>query len=189
MRSYFVRRMLLPTLCALSIILTGFKCSDEPEIQQETIEVQPTIKAEPIVIISEQPLEETVSAVEIEECVEDEELLSREDIELIAVVTMAESEGECEEGKRLVIDTILNRMDSPYFPDTVHDVVYQKSQFSSMWNGRVNKCTVQDDICQLVEEELRDRSNSDTIFFTAGGYGKYGNPMFQLGNHYFSSYK
>ena len=36
-----------------------------------------------------------------------EELLSEEDISLIALVTMAEAEGECEKGKRLVIDTIL----------------------------------------------------------------------------------
>ena len=55
-----------------------------------------------------------MSAVEIEEYVEDT-LLPREDIELIALVTMAEAEGECEEGKRLVIDTILNRVDSVYF--------------------------------------------------------------------------
>lgn len=110
-------------------------------------------------------------------------------IELIALVTMAEAEGECEEGKRLVIDTILNRVDSVYFPDTVHGVIYQANQFSSMWNGRVDKCFVDDDICQLVEEELQSRTNVDTIFFTAGGYGKYGTPMFQVGNHYFSSYE
>ena len=101
MRSY-IRTMLLPTLCVFMIICSGFVCSAEP--------------IEPIVIISEQPLEETVSAVEIEEYVEDT-LLPREDIELIALVTMAEAEGECEEGKRLVIDTILNRVDSVYFPD------------------------------------------------------------------------
>ena len=41
--------------------------------------------------------------------------MSREDVELIALVTMAEAEGECEEGKRLVIDTILNRVDSGTF--------------------------------------------------------------------------
>ena len=35
--------------------------------------------------------------------------MSEEDISLIALITMAEAEGECEEGKRLVIDTILNR--------------------------------------------------------------------------------
>lgn len=137
MRSY-IRAMLLPTLCVFMIICSGFVCSAESVNRYEYIEIQPTLKAEsiePIVIISEQPLEETVSAVEIEEYVEDT-LLPREDIELIALVTMAEAEGECEEGKRLVIDTILNRVDSVYFPDNVHDVVYQKHQFSSMWNGR-----------------------------------------------------
>ena len=61
--------------------------------------------------------------------------MSKEDVELIALVTMAEAEGECEEGKRLVIDTILNRVDSEHFPDTVYDVIYQPNQFSSMWNG------------------------------------------------------
>lgn len=190
MRNYS-RMAILPTLFVFAIICTGFVCSAERANQYKYIEMQPTLKTEstdPIVIISEQPLEETMSAVEIEEYVEDT-LLPREDIELISLVTMAEAEGECEEGKRLVIDTILNRVDSVYFPDTVRGVVYQANQFSSMWNGRVDKCFVDDNICRLVEEELRSRTNMDTIFFTAGGYGKYGTPMFQVGNHYFSSYK
>lgn len=175
MRNY-IRMVVLPALCVFAIICTGFVCSAEQVNRHEYIEIQPTLK------------EETVSAVEIEEYVEDT-LLPREDIELIALVTMAEAEGECEEGKRLVIDTILNRVDSVYFPDTVYGVVYQANQFSSMWNGRVDKCFVDDDICQLVEEELQSRTNVDTIFFTAGEYGKYGRPMFQVGNHYFSSYE
>lgn len=120
------------------------------------------------------------------ECIT-EPLMSNDDIELIALVTMAEAEGECEEGKRLVIDTILNRVDSECFPNTVYEVVYQPSQFSSMWNGRVNRCYVNDYICQLVEEELRNRHNYDVIFFTADKYGNYGTPMFRIGNHYFSS--
>ena len=173
MRNY-IRMVVLPALCIFAIICTGFVCSAEQVNRYEYIEIQPTLKAEPI--------------VEIEEYVEDT-LLPREDIELIALVTMAEAEGECEEGKRLVIDTILNRVDSVYFPDTVYGVVYQANQFSSMWNGRVDKCFVDDDICQLVEEELQSRTNVDTIFFTAGEYGKYGRPMFQVGNHYFSSYE
>ena len=117
---------------------------------------------------------------------EEEGLLSYEDI---ALVTMAEAEGECEEGKRLVIDTILNRVDSEYFPDNVYDVVYQRSQFSSIWNGRVDRCEVREDICELVREELQSRTNTDVIFFTAGEYSKYGVPMFQVENHYFSSYE
>ena len=117
---------------------------------------------------------------------EEENLLSYEDISLIALVTMAEAEGECEEGKRLVIDTILNRVDSEHFPNNVYDVVYQRNQFSSIWNGRIDCCEVKEDICQLVREELISRTNTDVIFFTAGEYSKYGVPMFQVENHYFS---
>ena len=101
---------------------------------------------------------------------------------------MAEAEGECEEGKRLVIDTILNRVDSVYFPDTVYGVVYQANQFSSMWNGRVDRCYVKEELVELVKEELLKRTNYECVFFTAGGYSDYGVPMFQECCHYFSSY-
>lgn len=119
----------------------------------------------------------------------DEVTMSQEDIELIALVTMAEAEGECEEGKRLVIDTILNRVDHERFPNTVSDVIYQPHQFTSMHNGRVDRCYVKEDICQLVREELNSRTNTDTIFFHAGKYSNYGSPLIQVGNHYFSSYE
>lgn len=89
----------------------------------------------------------------------------------------------------MVIDTILNRIDSEHFPETAYDVIYQPYQFSSMWNGRVDRCEVQDDICGLVKEELEFRTNYDVIFFTAGCYSDYGVPMFQVENHYFSSYE
>lgn len=140
-------------------------------------------------IIPEPAFVDVSPVVTIESLEEEEDILSYEDISLIALVTMAEAEGECEEGKRLVIDTILNRVDSEHFPDNVYDVVYQRNQFSSIWNGRIDCCEVEDDICQLVKEELRSRTNTDVIFFTAGEYSKYGVPMFQLGNHYFSSYE
>lgn len=119
---------------------------------------------------------------------EDSYSLSNEEIDLIALVTMAEAEGECELGKRLVIDTILNRVDSEYFPDTVHEVIYQPNAFSSMWNGRVDKCSVQTDICTLVKEELLERTDSEVMFFNAYDYSIYGTPMFQIENHYFSKY-
>jgi N-acetylmuramoyl-L-alanine amidase len=118
---------------------------------------------------------------------EDDLYFSEDDIELIALLTMAEAEGECEVGKRLVIDTVLNRIVSEQFPDTVHDVVYQTNQFSSLYNGRIERCYVDDYICELVRSEIESQLNLDVIFFTAGKYSKYGTPMFQVGNHYFSS--
>ena len=117
--------------------------------------------------------------------------ISDQEIELLALLTMAEAEGECEEGKRLVIDTVLNRVDSKYFPNTIHDVIYQRYQFTSMTNGRSDRCKdkVTDKIRELVREEALSRTNSDVVFFQAGCYSRYGVPMFQVGNHYFSSYK
>lgn len=138
----------------------------EPKIVEEIKHTEPIIEKLPVI---------------------EEELLTQEEIELIALVTMAEAEGEPEEGQRLVIDTILNRVDSElsYFPDTVYEVVYQKNAFSSMQDGRVERCYVMEELCQLVREELQNRTNSTVLYFTAGNYGKYGTPAFSVANHYF----
>lgn len=117
-------------------------------------------------------------------------LFTDEDIDLIALITMAEAEGESELGKRLVIDTILNRVDSEarYFPDTVYDVIYQKNAFEPVWNGRMDRCHVRSDIRELVLEEIESRTNYDVVYFTAGEYNPYGTPLFVEGNHYFSGH-
>lgn len=172
------------SLCIITLLLSPgkevyFRKASPPHIEETIVEVP---------IIAGVPLELQVLTVP-EKKIDEDLTLSNNEIELIALVTMAEAEGECEEGKRLVIDTILNRMDSEYFPDTPYDVIYQPHQFSSMWNGRVDRCEVREDICQLVKEELKSRLNYDVMFFTAGCYSNYGVPMFQIENHYFSSYK
>lgn len=135
-------------------------------------------------------IEEVVEPEPEPEPIPEEPKMSEEDIRLIALVTMAEAEGESEYGKRLVIDTILNRVDHEwsYWPDTVKGVIYQKGQFTSMWNGRVDRCYVRDDIVQLVKEELENRTNNDVVYFMMGKYSKYGTPLFKEGCHYFSSY-
>lgn len=124
----------------------------------------------------------------VEEIVEPEITMSDEDISLIALVTMAEAEGESELGKRLVIDVILNRLDSEKHPNTVEGVIYAPGQWASMWNGRVDACYVRDDIYQLVVEELISRTNSEVFFFRTKHYHTFGTPLFQEGNHYFSGY-
>lgn len=148
-------------------------------------------ETKPVIIVDE-TIEETETYIPVETkeliIVEDPKLTD-EEIDLIALVTMAEAEGECEEGKRLVIDTILNRVDSEHFPDTVHEVIYYPNAFESMWNGRVDRCYVTEDIRQLVLEELESRMNYEVVFFTAGRYSIYGVPMFQVENHYFSKYE
>ena len=179
--SCFIQIEAKPAITSVTVI-------DEPiveHVSEENMFHGPYVAEEPV-------LEETEEVMLLSEDIEVldtyEYSLTEEEIELIALVTMAEAEGESEYGKRLVIDTILNRVDHDKFPDNVEDVIYQKGQFSSMWNGRVDRCYVDDYICDLVRDELEDRTNEETIFFTAGKYGKYGEPMFSEGNHYFSRY-
>ncbi len=119
--------------------------------------------------------------------VEPEYPLTENEIDLIAQVTMAEAENQSEYCKRLVIDTILNRVDSSYFPDTVHDVIYAKNQFEVMVNGRFERCYVQDDIVKLVKEELLSRTNTRVVFFNSIGFNSWSKPMFQEGCMYFSA--
>ncbi len=114
--------------------------------------------------------------------------LTDEEVELIALLTMAEAEGESEYGQRLVIDTVLNRVDSEHFPNTVHDVVYQKNQYSSMTGERVTRCWVKEELCELVRSELKERTDYDVVFFRTKHYHSYGVPLFQVGSHYFSKY-
>ncbi len=121
------------------------------------------------------------------EVVAPEPLATEEEIELISLITMAEAEGEGELGQRLVIDTILNRVDDEGFPDTIYEVIYQKNQFSTANSERFDRCYVQDDIYQLVLEELQSRTNNEVVFFRTGQYHIYGTPAFKEGAHYFST--
>lgn len=113
--------------------------------------------------------------------------MSKEDMKLIAHMTMAEAEGESEYGQRLVIDTILNRVDSSTFPDSVYGVLYQPYQFSSIKDGRFARCHVKKELYELVVEEVQNRTNYDVIFFRTGHYSEYGTPLFKEGAHYFNS--
>lgn len=114
--------------------------------------------------------------------------LTDEEIDLISLVTMAEAEGESVLGKRLVIDVILNRLESDRFPDTIKGVIYARNQFECMTNGRVDRCQVRKDIRELVIEELQSKTHSDIYYFRTNHYHKFGKPVLSEGNHYFSTY-
>ena len=43
-------------------------------------------------------------------------------------------------GKSTLANVILNRVDSPDWPNSIKSVVYQKQQFSPVTNGYLNKC-------------------------------------------------
>lgn len=166
------------------------RATDNPKIIPESIVSVTSVESSEEIQESETEtfiFEESTTEVESTHTA-DVRIISDDELELLALVTMAEAEDESELGKRLVIDTVLNRVDSSHFPNTITDVIYQKHQFTSMWNGRYKKTYVDNYVRNLVLEELKDRTNSDVIFFRMGRYSDYGTPLFKEDGHYFSAY-
>ncbi len=128
----------------------------------------------------------TVSAADTQQQIEEETYQG--ELQLLACVVQAEAGNQDMTGKKLVVDTILNRVDSPEYPDTISGVIYQSSQFSCVKDGNLDKAfwNVTDDCFRAVTAELAQRTDSSILYFTAGGYGQYGTPAYKYGDHYFS---
>lgn len=113
------------------------------------------------------------------------EEMYQDDLGLLAMVVYAEAGNQDLYGKRLVVDTVLNRVDSPYFPNTIRDVIYQKNQFSTIYIlGPVT-----DECYEAVALELEERSDPQVLFFNCIGFTEYGSPAYKYGDHYFSYWR
>lgn len=73
-----------------------------------------------------------------------EVLCTAKDYQVLLNIVQAEAGGCDAIGKILVANVILNRVKSEMFPDTITDVVYEKSQFSPVLNGTINQVEVSD---------------------------------------------
>ena len=102
------------------------------------------------------------------------------DIVYIGQLVEHEAPNESELGKRLVIDTVLNRVDSPDFPNSVTEVISQPGQYC------IPKKYPPKEVYTLVAEEIYNRTNSRVLWFKTKKYHTYGIPIIQEGSHYFS---
>lgn len=110
------------------------------------------------------------------------------ELELLAAVVEAEAGNQDMTGKRLVVDVVLNRVDSPLFPDTITEVLEQPGQFSTMWNGAVEDAgwhMQEDDYTAVMMEVTGVRLDYDIYFFTAGEYNASCKPAYIHGDHFF----
>ena len=137
-----------------------------------------------IVVRTNEP--ETTTRTEVKD-ISNADLITMDDAVLIAKLVLAEAEGESEMGKRLVIDTVLNRLKSEDFPNTVYDVVYQPYHYDPAWDGRIELFSELDDAFKLVVDEIHNRTNSEVLYFRTDKFHEFGTPMEQVGNHYFST--
>ncbi len=68
---------------------------------------------------------------------------SDEDIEMLCAVVEREVGGLSTASKQAVTSVIINRVNSPLFPDTVYDVLHQPNQFKTIRNYYTNERPVQ----------------------------------------------
>lgn len=84
--------------------------------------------------------------------------VSEEEFDLLVRLVHAEAAGESYMGKVAVAASVLNRVDSPHYPNTIKDVIYQVVgtdgyQYTPVANGRINQPGTPED-AQAVEAAL-----------------------------------
>ena len=90
---------------------------------------------------------------------------SDQDYELLTQIVEAEA-GSCDiRGRILVANVVINRVNSGRFPNTIHDVVYQKSQFSPVYDGRLFTCRVTQQTVEAVDRALAGEDYSQGALF------------------------
>lgn len=94
--------------------------------------------------------------------------LSDTDTKILCRIVEAEATGQDIEGKMLVANVILNRVNSDKFPDSVEKVVFAKRQFSPIRDGRYYKVSITEDTKEAVKRVLNgeDKSNGAVYFMS-----------------------
>ena len=97
------------------------------------------------------------------------------DIEILERIVEAEAGGEDDDGKLLVANVVLNRVQDESFPDTIGEVVFQRSngvtQFSPVASGSYYKVEVSEASKKAVERALQGEDISEgALYFAARRY-------------------
>jgi len=113
---------------------------------------------------------------------------SASDLDLLAALVWAEAGDQpLPEGLCYVCDVVLNRVDSPAWPNTIREVIYQPGQFSVVSNGALDRAygNAPQVAYDAVLSQLQSRYNYDIIYFSMG-YNANGAIAFTHGTHYYS---
>lgn len=105
--------------------------------------------------------------------------------DLLAAIVYAEANTEPLEGKRYMVDTVLNRVDDDRFPDSVTAVIFQPNQY---WTRGLPKTyeSIPEECYEAVDMELAEQLNTEVLYFRTGHYHNFGTAVAQVGNHFFS---
>jgi len=118
---------------------------------------------------------------------------STEEIDLLARVAYAEARSEGIEGMLAVVNVVLNRVKDKRFPNSIKEVIYQKGQFASVYNGSINN-QPNAEAYEAVQKALNGENIvADAIFFWQPNEVKnakkvigYKEIVTKIGNHQFA---
>lgn len=91
--------------------------------------------------------------------------LSSGDYTILQRIVQAEAGGCDIKGRILVANVVMNRVRSSQFPDNVRDVVYQKSQFSPVYDGSLDRCKVSTETKEAVDRALAGEDYSQGALY------------------------
>lgn len=127
--------------------------------------------------------------------------LSDEDIDLICRIAVLEAGNQCEDGRRAVIEVILNRLISEYYPNTIYGVLSAEGQFTT-WGARNVVSQESIDNMKVILYIVRDTPESafekymeeqgigcnphDYVYFARGRF-EWANNHLQIEDHWFET--
>jgi N-acetylmuramoyl-L-alanine amidase len=119
-------------------------------------------------------IEQNVTSIQLttttEQKVENDSLekisISESEMDLLARLVRAEAQTEPFEGKIAVACVVLNRVESPKFPNTIKDVIYTPGQFQPVLNGEIHKPADEESI-NAVKAALTEHRQiaTESLFF------------------------
>lgn len=105
-----------------------------------------------------------------------------DDFKLMCRIVMNEAGGNSFKCQLAVAETIVNRVNSEYYPNNIYDVVYQPYQYSHANNGDVTD-SVKEAVTQALEESTFDNS---MVFFRDWYYHGFAEPYMEIDDMCFS---
>ena len=118
--------------------------------------------------------------------------LTNREQEILLKVAYAEALNQDVEGKALVMLTILNRVNSDKFPNSIEEVVLAQNQFTTVSNGAYARARIDDPGCLEALELVKsgyDSSQGATYFESIKSYDSWHyqnlNFLFEHGGHWF----
>lgn len=172
------KRALTVLLTAHLLFLAGFLCLGQMEEIQRNLQIKVLVAAD-----SESRMigiaSRTSSGQRVVDCNELQRNsryhLDMVELEVLLKIVEAEAGCEDEEGKLLVANVILNRLNSDKFPDSVSEIVFQQengiTQFSPVSDGSYDRVQISEETVRAVGRALDGEDISEgALYFAARDY-------------------